>query len=65
MSIEKWQLTFLYIGRMDWGTENLTIVIGTGGGAFANENCPPDRAFFIFFFRVCSGECSRLELTRT
>ena len=65
MFIEKWHLIFLYIGRMEWGAGHLTILIGTGDGAFANKNCPPDQAFFNFFFRVCPGGCSRLELTRT
>ena len=33
-------LSFLYIGRMDWGVRHLTIIVGTGDGAFANKNCP-------------------------
>ena len=63
----KWQLIILYIDRMDWGAGHLTIIVGTGGGAFANKNCPQDRAFEHFFQMpgVCLGGCSRLELTRT
>ena len=34
---------------MDWGAGHLTIIVGTGGGAFANKNCPQDRAFEHFF----------------
>ena len=45
MFIKKWQLIFLYTGRMDWGEGggHLAIVVITGGGAFANKNCPQDR----------------------
>ena len=32
MFIKKWQLIFLYIGRTDWGTRHLTIIVGTGAG---------------------------------
>ena len=44
---------------MDWGTGHLTIIVGTGDGAFANNNCPQDRAFVNFFqmTRVCPGVC--------
>ena len=61
----------LYFDRMDWGAGHLTIIVGTGGGAFANKNCPQGRAFEQFFQMpgVCRGfargGCSRLELTRT
>ena len=39
----------MYIDRMDWGAGHLTIIVGTGGGAFANKNCPQCRAFEQFF----------------
>ena len=57
----------LYVGLMDWEAGNLTIRVGTGGGAFANENCPRGREFDQFFriTGVCPGGCSRLELTCT
>ena len=44
---------------MDWGAGHLTIIVGTGGGAFDNKNCPQDRAFEQFFQmpRVCPGVC--------
>ena len=42
-------LMFLYIGLMDWGTGHLIVIVGTGGGAFANENCLRGRAFYHFF----------------
>ena len=47
---------------MDWGAGHLTIIVGTGGGAFANKN--------LNNFFKCPGYtrgegCSRLELTRT
>ena len=32
MFIKKWQLIFLYIGRTDWGTGHLTVIVGTGAG---------------------------------
>ena len=32
MFIKKWQLIFLYIGWMDWGTGHLTIILETGVG---------------------------------
>ena len=35
--LKKWQLIFLYIGRIDWGTRHLTIILGTGDGTFANR----------------------------
>ena len=28
---------------MDWGAGHLTIIVGTGGGAFADKNCPQAR----------------------
>ena len=34
---------------MDWGAGHLTIIVGTGGGAFANKNCPQGQAFEQFF----------------
>ena len=34
---------------MDWGAGHLTIIEGTGSGAFANKNCPQGRAFDQFF----------------
>ena len=30
---------FLYNGRMDWGGGYLDIIVGMGGGVFANKNC--------------------------
>ena len=30
---------------MDWGAGHLTIIVGTGSGAFANKYCPQGRAF--------------------
>ena len=30
---------------MDWRTGHLTTTEGTGGGTFANKNCPQGRAF--------------------
>ena len=56
MFIEKWQLMFLYIGRMDWGAGHLTIIVGTGSGTFADKNCPPDQAFFNFFSGFARGD---------
>ena len=50
---------------MDWGRGggHLTIIVGTGDGAFANKNCPQGRAFEQYF--QTPGGCPRLELTRT
>ena len=31
---------------MDWGAGHLTIIVGTGGRAFANKNCPQSRTLF-------------------
>ena len=31
------------------GGRHLAIIVGTGGGAFANKNCPQGRAFDEFF----------------
>ena len=41
------------------GGGHLTIIVGTGGGTFANKNCPQDRAFEQFFQMpgVCPGVC--------
>ena len=68
----KWQQVILYIDRMDWGAGHLSIIVGTGGRAFANKNCPQGRALEQFFQMpgvcpgVCpGGGCSRLESTRT
>ena len=57
MFVKKWQLTFLFIGLMDWEARHLTIIVGTGGGAFASENCPQDRAFdqFLKMPGACPG----------
>ena len=52
--LKNWQLIFLYIGRMDWGAGQFTIIVGTGGGAFANKNCPQGRAF-VHFFQMPGG----------
>ena len=37
----------------------MTIIVGTGGGAFANKNCPQGQAFEQFFQMpgVCPGVC--------
>ena len=42
---------------MEWRAGHLTIIVGMGGGAFANKNCPQDRAFEQFFqmLGVCPG----------
>ena len=47
----------LYIGGKDWGAGHLTTIVGTGGGAFANKNCPQGRAFVQLFQipGVCLG----------
>ena len=39
------------------GAGHLTIVVGTGGGAFAKKNYPQGRAFANFFqvLGVCTG----------
>ena len=34
---------------MDWGAGHLTIIVGTGGGAFVDKRCPQGRAFEQFF----------------
>ena len=55
------------------GSGDLTIIVGTRGGAFANKNCLQVRAFDNIFQvpgicpGVCPGaeRCSRLELTCT
>ena len=42
--------------RCKWGLTgggHLTIIVGTGGWAFANKNCPQSRAFHNFF--KCPG----------
>ena len=76
MFIKIWQPITLHIDRMDWRAGHLTTTEGTGGGAFANKNCPQDRAFEQFFQMpgICpegggggggGGGCSRLELTHT
>ena len=48
---------------MEPRARHLTIIVGTGGGAFANKNCPQCWAFDHFF--KCPGfareECPRLE----
>ena len=72
MFIKMWQPITLYIDRIDWKVGHLTTTEGTGSGAFANKNCPQDRAFEQCFQMpgvcpgVCpGGGCSRLELTHT
>ena len=40
MFIKIWRLIILYIDWMDWRAGHLTTTEGTGGGAFANKNCP-------------------------
>ena len=49
------------------GSGHLIVIVGMGGGAFANESRPQGRAFDQFFPMpgVCPGGCSRLELTRS
>ena len=49
MFIKIWQPITLYVDRMDWRAGHLTTTEGTGGGAFANKNCPQGRAFKQFF----------------
>ena len=50
MFIKIWQPITLYIiDRMDWRAGHLTTTEGTGGGTFANKNCPQGRAFEQFF----------------
>ena len=41
------------------GAGHLTIIVGTGGGVFANKNCPEGRAIGNFFQvpGVCPGVC--------
>ena len=34
---------------MDWRAGHLTVIVGTGGGAFANNSCPQCQAFDQFF----------------
>ena len=43
------------------GAGHLTIVVGTGGGAFAKKNYPQGRAFANFFqvLGVCTGGDAR------
>ena len=50
--------TFVYWSNR-LGAGHLTIIVGTGGGAFANKNCPLGRAFDQFFQMpgVCPGGC--------
>ena len=57
MFIKIWQSITLYIDRIDWRAGHLTTTEGTGGGAFANKNCPESRAFEQFFQMpgVCPG----------
>ena len=58
MFIKMWQLIILYIDRMDWRSGHLNTTEGTGGGAFANKNCPQGRAFEFFQMSgVCPGVC--------
>ena len=47
----------LYIDGMNWRAGHLTTTEGTGGGAFANKNCPQGRAFEQFF--KCPGGDAR------
>ena len=48
----------LCIGLMDRGGRALTIIVGSKGWAFANENCPLGREFDQCFQMpgVCSGK---------
>ena len=55
MFIKIWQLITLYIDRMDWKVGHLTTTEGTGGGAFANKNCPQRRAFEQLIFSNARG----------
>ena len=54
-----WQPITLYIDQMDWRAGHLTTTEGTGGGAFADKNCPQGRPFEQFFQipGVCPGIC--------
>ena len=67
MFIEKWQVVFWYIGRMDWGAGHLTIIIGTGVGHLPTK-ISRRAGHLSNFFKCpcfCPGRYSRLELTRT
>ena len=44
---------------MDWASGHLNIIVGTGGGAFANTRGTVYQGF------AQGGGCSRLELNRT
>ena len=59
MLIKIWQPITLYIDRLDWRAGHFTTTEGTGGGAFANKNCPQGRAFEQFFQMpgACPGVC--------
>ena len=53
MFIKIWQPITLYIDRIDWRAGHLTTTEGTGGGAFANENCSQGGDLNNFF--KCPG----------
>ena len=52
---------------MDRGAGHLTIIVGTGGGAFVSKNCSPGRAFDHFFQMPghCPGGMLAAGMTRT
>ena len=53
MFIKKWQLIFLYIGRLDWGAGHLTIIVGTGDGAFAKKTARRAGHLIILSYARC------------
>ena len=66
----KWQLIFLYIGRMGWEAGHLIIIVGTGSGAFAKKIAR--RAGHLTILFKCpglpgglTGGCTWLEMTRS
>ena len=63
MLVKKWKLILLYMGRLDWGTENLTIIEGMGGGGhFPTKVACRARHLTIFppqMPGVCPGEDAR------
>ena len=66
MFIKNGQLIFLYIGRMEWGVENLTILVGMGAGHLSTIIAR--RAGHLTSFFKCPGfawpgGCLQLELT--
>ena len=74
MFIKKWQLMFLYIGRIGLGSRAFDRHSRNEGQGIANKTCPQGQAFDICFFPNArrfpgglpvEGDVSRLGLTRT